>query len=135
MRYFALFNLVPVFMFVFMANVPDMPLPILCGITLAFLCNSANQIMWSRAWPVFIIGTLLAEALLCFWFLQNVAKVFDSHMFLALLSSLILGSVFVAMIALRFNAEQRAEGVVYVYGLALCAALVNILVMLSWLAK
>ena len=56
-------------------------------------------------------------------------------MFLALLSSLILGSVFVAMIALRFNAEQGEEGVVYVYGLALCAALVNFLVMLSWLAK
>ncbi|OGG70129.1 hypothetical protein A3I99_04305 [Candidatus Kaiserbacteria bacterium RIFCSPLOWO2_02_FULL_45_11b] len=98
------------------------------GIALAYLFSNADKIMRSKAWPLLIIGTLLVESLLYYGYWQN--SELSDHLPFAIASSVFLGSVFAAFMALRF---KRGSDFIHVEVLVALAVVLNSLFLVSYL--
>ena len=101
------------------------------GIALAFLFSNADKIMRSKAWPLLIIGTLFVESLLYYGYWQN--SELSDHLPFAIASSVFLGSVFTAFMAISFNWAARDDKNFFVGLLAAWATILNSLFLFSYL--
>jgi len=104
----------------------------LVGIALAFLFSNADKIMRSKAWTLFMIGTVLVEALMYYGYWKNAEF---TGLILVVATPVLGASVFAGVLVITFNGATRDDKNFFVGLLALCATAMNSLPLISYLTK